>query len=401
MSSAAPEQRDFFVSFTSADRAIAEWIAQELKNAGKTVYFQHWDFLPGNNFVLGMDEAARNSDRVIAVLSESYLKAKYTQAEWAAHFNADPTGVRRKVIPVRVAECEVTGLLAQLVYIDLVGCDEGRKRQRLLDGLDPGTWPPGSATRQDEIRYLQRLLTEIEQKARLYSPLEGIAQVRPGPRADPLLEAWADDPDIAILSHVPRQGDGGGGETQEYADALQAFDSVRRAVLLGEPGAGKSTTLRRRAAELARKALADPEACIPLFVPLGSWRSAEPLVRFIADQVPELGRAVEALMRAGRVALLLDGLNEMPTAQRAAKAAEIRTALGQLPKDTAVVVSCREKDYTAEADLGLDTLTLQELNPHFRFEPRVRISWMLVRINIDRGLKAAKTPAEDSTQWVT
>ncbi|MBM3785482.1 MAG: polysaccharide export protein, partial [Acidobacteria bacterium] len=41
------------------------------------------------------------------------------------------------------------------------------------------------------------------------------------------------------------------------------------------------------------------------------------------------------------------------------------------------------------------------LNPHFRFEPRVRISRMLVRINIHRGLKAAKTPAEDSTQWVT
>jgi len=41
------------------------------------------------------------------------------------------------------------------------------------------------------------------------------------------------------------------------------------------------------------------------------------------------------------------------------------------------------------------------INPHFRFEPRVRISRMLVRINIHRGLKAAKTPAEDSTQWVT
>ncbi|MBM3786332.1 MAG: hypothetical protein FJW30_18385, partial [Acidobacteria bacterium] len=35
------------------------------------------------------------------------------------------------------------------------------------------------------------------------------------------------------------------------------------------------------------------------------------------------------------------------------------------------------------------------LSPHFRFEPRVRISRMLVRINIHRGLKAAKTPAED------
>ncbi|MBM3788305.1 MAG: hypothetical protein FJW30_28550, partial [Acidobacteria bacterium] len=41
------------------------------------------------------------------------------------------------------------------------------------------------------------------------------------------------------------------------------------------------------------------------------------------------------------------------------------------------------------------------LTPHFRFEPRVRISRMLVRINIHSGLKAAKTPAEDSTQWVT
>ncbi|MBM3786710.1 MAG: sigma-70 family RNA polymerase sigma factor, partial [Acidobacteria bacterium] len=45
--------------------------------------------------------------------------------------------------------------------------------------------------------------------------------------------------------------------------------------------------------------------------------------------------------------------------------------------------------------------TAEALNPHFRFEPRVRISRMLVRINIHRGLKAAKTPAEDSTQWVT
>ncbi|MBM3783189.1 MAG: carboxypeptidase regulatory-like domain-containing protein, partial [Acidobacteria bacterium] len=59
---------------------------------------------------------------------------------------------------------------------------------------------------------------------------------------------------------------------------------------------------------------------------------------------------------------------------------------------------------TAQGD-NREVVTNQEgvffFNPHFRFEPRVRISRMLVRINIHRGLKAAKTPAEDSTQWVT
>jgi hypothetical protein len=32
-------RRDFFVSFNSADRAYAEWIAAELEAAGKTVFF--------------------------------------------------------------------------------------------------------------------------------------------------------------------------------------------------------------------------------------------------------------------------------------------------------------------------------------------------------------------------
>lgn len=40
------ERRDFFVSFNSADRGWGEWIAKALEDAGKTVFFQHWDFRP-------------------------------------------------------------------------------------------------------------------------------------------------------------------------------------------------------------------------------------------------------------------------------------------------------------------------------------------------------------------
>lgn len=59
MSSPGPDRRDFFVSFNSADRAWAEWIASELEAAGYTTYFQHWDFAPGANFVIEMHLTGR------------------------------------------------------------------------------------------------------------------------------------------------------------------------------------------------------------------------------------------------------------------------------------------------------------------------------------------------------
>src|SRR5215471_7799584 len=101
MASETPGRRDFFVSFNSADRAWAEWIAYELEEAGYTTFFQHWDFLPGSNFVLQMHAAASRADKTIAVLSQDYLDGLFTQPEWSAALVQDPTGAQRKLIPVR------------------------------------------------------------------------------------------------------------------------------------------------------------------------------------------------------------------------------------------------------------------------------------------------------------
>src|SRR5829696_4725671 len=43
---------DFFISYTGADQAWAEWIAEQLEAAGYTTLLQAWDFRPGENFVL-------------------------------------------------------------------------------------------------------------------------------------------------------------------------------------------------------------------------------------------------------------------------------------------------------------------------------------------------------------
>lgn len=127
---------DFFISYTKADRTYAITIRGWLEDAGYSVVMQDPDFAAGSNFVLEMDRAAKEVARTIAVLSEDYLKANFTQSEWAAAFAGDPTGAKRRLATIRVKPCEVTGLLKQIVYIDIVGLDIESARQRILDQLE-------------------------------------------------------------------------------------------------------------------------------------------------------------------------------------------------------------------------------------------------------------------------
>ena len=140
----SPERVDFFVSYTSADRPWAEWVAWVLEEAGHSVLVQAWDFGLGANFVLEMDRAATVGDRTVAVLSPAFLESPYSAPEWAAAFRDDPGGSGRKLLPVRVRECQPQGLLGSVVYVDLVGLDEERARERLLSAVAGGRAKPST-----------------------------------------------------------------------------------------------------------------------------------------------------------------------------------------------------------------------------------------------------------------
>jgi len=139
-------KKDFFISYTGKDRHWAEWIAWQLEEAGYSVIIQAWDFRPGGNFVLDMQKATE-AERTIAVLSPDYLQRPFPQAEWAAAFVEDPTGEANKLLPVRVVECSPKGLLAPIVYIDLVNRNETEARDELLKGVNSGRIKPATAPR--------------------------------------------------------------------------------------------------------------------------------------------------------------------------------------------------------------------------------------------------------------
>jgi hypothetical protein len=134
--------KDFFISYTSADKNWAEWIAWQLEDAGYQVVIQAWDFRPGGNFVLDMQQAASESERTLAVLSPDFLKSLFTQSEWAAAFAKDPTGKKKSLLPVRVRDCKLEGLLSQIVYIDFVGLSETEAIDALLKGIQTGRVKP-------------------------------------------------------------------------------------------------------------------------------------------------------------------------------------------------------------------------------------------------------------------
>nr|MDT0667937.1 toll/interleukin-1 receptor domain-containing protein [Micromonospora sp. DSM 115978] len=64
---------DFFVSYTGADEAWAEWVAWQLEDAGYRVLMQAWDFGPGSHFVAEMHSAVQRAARTVAVLSNAYV----------------------------------------------------------------------------------------------------------------------------------------------------------------------------------------------------------------------------------------------------------------------------------------------------------------------------------------
>lgn len=143
---------DFFVSYNQADRKWAEWIAWTLESAGYKSTIQAWDFVPGTNFVLEMQRALERAKRIVMVLSQAYLESQFTAPEWAGFFAKDPEGKERKLLPVRVGECQPEGLLRAITYIDLVSLAEEDATAALIGALSERSKPSSVPFPSDRVR---------------------------------------------------------------------------------------------------------------------------------------------------------------------------------------------------------------------------------------------------------
>lgn len=133
---------DFFVSYFSGDEEWASWIAWQLEKGlhqedpPPRVFVRGWHVVAGMHEAISRNFALSASARLIAVLTPEYLTSDdYSYAEWATFWAGDPAGRQRRVVPVRVKDCQPKGFLEPIFFIDLVGQDAAEATVTLLSGI--------------------------------------------------------------------------------------------------------------------------------------------------------------------------------------------------------------------------------------------------------------------------
>ncbi len=234
----------------------------------------------------------------------------------------DPSGVTRAARLTALAGlCLVTVLLLLPAAISV---STGGATPEFLGAFGRWLWPAVGAivivaiglaiwerVRGHETSSRTAALARVETrvKALLASSLAAQAQIKLGVLRQPQLSVRVD------------------GEEISSSDVEAVYDRLGRTmVLVGPVGSGRSTLLRELCLVLVARAHNDPEAPIPVVVDLATWRaygSRKP-TEFTAWLLREMNRrygisrsAGTIWLRRGRVAVLIDGLDEVPRVDRA------------------------------------------------------------------------------------
>jgi tetratricopeptide (TPR) repeat protein len=150
----AQPKKDFYLSYHARNEKWAKWIEWELEKAGYSTTSQAWDFHPGANYKLELNNAFQTTKYVIVVLSPAYIQGLGSRSEWINALEMD------NILAVRVQAYEVKGLLEQLHPIDLFNMQESEARETLLRSIQREHSKPSTqlaVPRQDEseIGYLR------------------------------------------------------------------------------------------------------------------------------------------------------------------------------------------------------------------------------------------------------
>ncbi len=367
-----------FISYNREDVQFA----LRLRDYVRALGFQTWldvdDIPKGVYWPDAVDAGLRGADVIVGVVTPESIASRNVKNEWDWALDND-----RPLLLLRLRQTTMPHRYVSLNYID-VAKDETMALASLGSALVDPSRPLYREDRSDglreqakfksaDARNRTRMLEKVYNfwvRGVLERSLHGAALLELGMASQP--EA-VEHPWGMELRHPHHDTTALPAGTR----IIDAYDDLGGELLiLGAPGAGKTTTLLELTRDLIARAEADPGHPIPVVFNLSSWADARrPLAAWMAD---ELNTRYQVPRNIGKMWLeqdmvlpLLDGLDEVSLLQRDACVEAINTFRGDhgfLP----LIVCSRSADYEAlrarlhlQSAILLQPLTLEQIDAYF------------------------------------
>lgn len=345
-----PNKSHVFISYSRRDTigtsepyaGIPERIKNRLEKDGYVVWLDKADLPPGT-YEPEIREGIQESFCVIACLTPRVLKDRECQAAREISYARDTAKI--PIIPVRFLTDD--NLLETQGHLDVWFVD-GAGNMAVEEGLEnlckmvpkaEKMWRERRAAEKDPFEpYVKACLKYLDGELQRLGQLLTLASTEAEEHVGPTDKLKYD----LSIAQYDRQTCGSerdnpdNKEREVFRSFDEAFDKNKgRMLLLGDPGAGKTTVLRIFARRACQERLRNRDAPLPIFIPLGTWKtdldepSAADSEQRLATQPPidlltnegvlhqcGLREQAKELIKQGKALLILDGLDELPAERR-------------------------------------------------------------------------------------
>ena len=337
-------------------------LAVDLKQSGLNLWVDRLEsgIRVGDDWGQRLESALNNCVGLIAVLSPSYVESSYCRRELKR-----AVAFGRPVYPVLAAFVDRASWPLEIEERQFIDFLEWRNEsvyrerfERIIETLRSEARVQFASMPDRETRYLLNLIGELEGHTGVLKYIDTRAETageRPNPFRD---RGWPEE--FALLNERLNNAGSAASKPVLFDSIHQVAAERPRFVLLGPPGVGKTTAVRRLALDAARRRLESHRLTpLPLLLDLSQWAEETDPLDHVRKHWPFPSEPSEALSR-GDVFLFLDGLNEMGTAGPA-NAKKLKKWFAGRAAPSHAIVTCRDSSYTEELELGLATVRISEL----------------------------------------